>query len=246
MRVNARPAEDGARDVVVVPTADESPLYYLAWVHKNIDYVNKKTDGKVGYLHIPDMGRPGMDEFTKLYFPQIHKQGLIVDVRGNGGGNVSPIIIERLRRAWTMVSIQRNSVPQVNPPDTFIGPMDVLMDEFSASDGDIFPYRFKTLGMGKLIGKRSWGGVIGIRNSLPLADGGDLFKPEFAPYAKDGKDWVIESHGVDPDIVVDNDPAAEFKGEDQQLDKAIDVLLEELKTKGHELPPAPPYPDRSK
>ncbi len=246
LRINARPAEDGARDVTVVPTADESPLYYLAWVHKNIDYVNKKTDGKVGYLHIPDMGRPGMDEFTKLYFPQIHKEGLIVDVRGNGGGNVSPIIIERLRRAWTMVSIQRNGVPQVNPPDTFIGPMDALMDEFSASDGDIFPYRFKTLGMGKLIGKRSWGGVVGIRNSLPLADGGELFKPEFAPYAKDGKNWVIESHGVDPDIVVDNDPTTEFKGEDQQLDKAIEVLLDELKTKGHELPPAPPYPDRSK
>ena len=246
LHVNAHSAEDGAHDVVVVPTADDSPLYYLAWVHKNIDYVNKKTDGKVGYLHIPDMGRPGMDEFTKLYFPQIHKQGLIVDVRGNGGGNVSPIIIERLRRAWTMVSIQRNSVPQVNPPDTFIGPMDALMDEFSASDGDIFPYRFKSLGMGNLIGKRSWGGVIGIRGSLPLADGGDLFKPEFAPYAKDGKNWVIESHGVDPDIVVDNDPTAEFKGEDQQLDKAIDVILDELKTKGHELPPVPPYPDRSK
>ena len=100
--------------------------------------------------------------------------------------------------------------------------------------------------MGKLIGKRSWGGVIGIRNPLPLADGGELFKPEFAPYAKDGKNWVIESHGVDPDIVVDNDPTTEFGGEDQQLDKAIDVLLEELKTKGQELPPVPPYPDRSK
>ena len=124
--------------------------------------------------------------------------------------------------------------------------MDALMDEYSASDGDIFPYRFKTLGLGKLIGKRSWGGVIGIRDSLPLVDGGNLFKPEFAPYSKDGKGWVIESHGVDPDIVVDNDPTAEFHGEDQQLDKAIDVLLEELKTKGRELPPVPPYPDRSK
>ena len=187
-----------------------------------------------------------MDEFTRLYFPQIHKQALIVDVRGNGGGNVSPIIIERLRRALVMVSIQRNGVPQTNPSETFIGPMTALMDEFSASDGDIFPYRFKAMGLGKLIGKRSWGGVIGIRGSLPFSDGGELRRPEFAPYSKDGQGWVIESHGVDPDIVVDNDPDKEFHGEDQQLDKAIEVIQEELKTKGRELPPVPPYPDRSK
>ena len=143
LRVNSHPADDGARDVVVVPTADDSALYYLAWVHKNIAYVTKKTEGKVGYVHIPDMGRPGMDEFTRLYFPQIHKAALIVDVRGNGGGNVSPIIIERLRRALNMVEIARNSVPRPNPPETFVGPMDALIDEFSASDGDIFPYRFK-------------------------------------------------------------------------------------------------------
>ncbi len=247
LRVNSKPSDDGARDITVVPTADEAPLYYLAWVQKNIEYVTKKTGGKVGYLHIPDMGKPGLNEFTKLYFPQIHKQGLIVDVRGNGGGFVSPMVIERLRRALVMVEMSRNnSVPQTNPPQTFTGPMDALLDEFSASDGDIFPFRFKTLGLGKLIGKRSWGGVIGINSSLPFVDGGQLFKPEFAPYSKDGKGWVIEGHGVDPDIVVDNDPAKEFHGEDQQLDKAIEVILDELKTKAYELPPIPPFPDRSK
>ena len=247
LRVNGKPTEDGARDVTVVPTADEAPLYYTAWVQHNIDYVNKRTDGKVGYLHIPDMGRPGLDEFTKLYFPQLKKQAIIIDVRGNGGGFVSPLVIERLRRALVMVDMTRNStVPQVNPPQTFIGPMTALMDEFSASDGDIFPYRFKTLGLGKLIGKRSWGGVIGIRNPLPLMDGGQIFKPEFAPYSKDpGKGWVIESHGVDPDIVVDNDPYKEFHGDDQQLDRGIEEMLEELKTKHYELPPIPPFPDRS-
>ncbi len=245
LRVNSKPSDDGARDITVVPTADEAPLYYQAWVEKNIDYVTKKTDGKVGYIHIPDMGQPGLSEFTKLYFPQIRKKGLIVDVRGNGGGFVSPLVIERLRRALVMVEIARNGMPQTNPPQTFLGPMVTLIDEFSASDGDIFPYRFKMLGLGKLIGKRTWGGVIGIRNPLPLADGGQLFKPEFAPYDKDGKGWIIESHGVDPDIVVDNDPAKEFKGEDQQLDRAIEEVQTEMKTKGRELPPVPPYPNRN-
>ncbi len=245
LRVNAKPSDAGARDVTVVPTANEAPLYYLDWVQKNIDYVAKKTNGDVGYLHIPDMGRPGLNEFTKLYFPQIRKHALIVDVRGNGGGFVSPLVLERLRRAFVMVGIARNGMPQPDPAHAFMGPMVTLINEFSASDGDIFPFRFKTLGLGKLIGKRTWGGVVGIRNSLPLVDGGNFFKPEFALYSKDGKEWIIEGHGVDPDIVVDNDPAKEFHGEDQQLDRGIQQIEEELKTKRYELPPVPPYPDRN-
>ena len=245
VRVNSKPSDDGARDIIVVPTADEAPLYYQAWIRKNMADVSKKTGDEVGYIHIPDMGRPGLNEFTKLYFPQIRKKALIIDVRGNGGGFVSPLVIERLRRAFVMIEVARNSLPQPDPAHSFMGPMVTLIDEFSASDGDIFPFRFKALGMGKLIGKRTWGGVIGIRESLPLTDGGQLFKPEFAPYSKDGKQWVIESHGVDPDIVVDNDPAKEFRGEDQQLDKAIQVIQEELKTKRYDIPPVPPYPNRN-
>ncbi|PYK56393.1 MAG: protease [Verrucomicrobia bacterium] len=245
LRVNSKPTDAGARDVTVEPTDNEAPLYYLDWVQKNIDYVNKKTGGEVGYLHIPDMGQPGLNEFTKLYFPQIRKHALIVDVRGNGGGFVSPLVIERLRRALVMVGMARNSMPQTDPPQTFMGPMVTLTNEFSASDGDIFPYRFKTLGLGKLIGKRTWGGVIGIRESLPLVDGGQFFKPEFAPYSKDGKQWIVEGRGVDPDIIVDNDPGKEFKGEDQQLDRAIQEIQEELKTKRYELPSPPPWPDRN-
>ena len=245
LRVNSKPTDVGARDVTVVPIDDEGPLYYLDWVQKNIDHVTKKTGGEVGYLHIPDMGQPGLNEFTKLYFPQIRKHGLIVDVRGNGGGFVSPLVIERLRRALVMIGIARNGMPQTDPPQTFTGPMVTLIDEFSASDGDIFPYRFKTLGLGKLIGKRTWGGVTGIRESLPLADGGQFFKPEFAIYSKDGQRWVVEGHGVDPDIVVDNDPGKEFKGEDQQLDRAIQEMQDELKTKRYDLPSPPPWPNRN-
>ena len=245
LRVNSKSSEEGARDITVVPVADEAPLYYRAWVQKNVDDVSKKTNGEVGYIHIPDMGQPGLNEFTRQYFPQIKKKGLIVDVRGNGGGFVSPLVIERLRRALVMIEVARNGTPQTNPSQTFVGPMVALCNEFSASDGDIFPFRFKAMGLGKLIGKRTWGGVVGIRNPLPLTDGGQLFRPEFAPYAKDGKDWVIEGHGVDPDIVVDNDPGREFKGEDQQLDRAIQEIQTDLKTKRFDLPPVPPFPNRN-
>jgi tricorn protease len=245
LRVNSKPTDAGARDVTVVPTDDEAPLYYIDWVQKNIDYVTKKTGGEVGYIHIPDMGQPGLNEFTKLYFPQIRKHALIVDVRGNGGGFVSPLVIERLRRALVMIGIARNGMPQTDPAQTFTGPMVTLVNEFSASDGDIFPYRFKTLALGKLIGKRSWGGVTGIRESLPLVDGGQFFKPEFAIYSKDGKQWIVEGHGVDPDIVVDNDPGKEFKGEDQQLDRAIQEIQDALKTKRFDLPSPPPWPNRN-
>jgi tricorn protease len=245
LRVNAQPTDEGARDVTVIPIADEAPLYYEQFVAQNMAYVAQKTGGKIGYLHIPDMGPEGLNEFVRRFYPQLNKQGLIIDVRGNGGGNVSPMIIERLQRELTMINIRRNGTPSTNPAQMLLGPQVTLLNEYSASDGDLFPYRFREKGLGKLIGKRSWGGVVGISGSLPFTDGGDLRKPEFAPYAKDGKSWIIEGHGVDPDIVVDNDPAREFRGEDQQLDKGIEVILEELKTKGRTLPPPPAWPNKS-
>jgi tricorn protease len=131
-----------------------------------------------------------------------------------------------------------------DPRDLLNGPLVLLINQYSASDGDIFAYRFRADHLGLIIGERSWGGVIGIRDPLPLRDGGFVTKPEFAPYSKDGKRWIIEGHGVEPDIVVDNDPAKEFAGMDQQLDRAIDEILAELKTKATTLPPPPPYPDR--
>ncbi len=150
LRVNSKPADEGARDITVVPISDESALYYKAWVQKNVDDVSKKTNGEVGYIHIPDMGQGGLNEFTKQYFPQIKKKGLIVDVRGNGGGFVSPLVIERLRRALVMIEMSRNGTPQTNPPQTFIGPMVALCNEFSASDGDIFPVPFQGDGSGQI------------------------------------------------------------------------------------------------
>ena len=242
LKVNAAPEEKGSREVVVVPVETENELYYYNWVSANIEKVAKATGGRVGYIHIPNMGLDGLNEFVKYFYPQLRKKALIIDVRGNGGGFVSAMVIDRLVREMVMVEVARNGAPGPDPGAAFLGPKVALCDEFSASDGDIFPYRFKTLGVGKVIGKRTWGGVVGIRGSLPLLDGGFLNKPEFAPYGKDGQGWIIEGRGVEPDIVVDNDPAREYAGIDDQLAKAIEVILEELKTKGKELPPVPPFP----
>ncbi len=244
LKVNAKPEAKGARAVVVTPIDDESHLYYHDWVEGNNKKVSDATGGKVGYLHVPDMQVAGLNEFARHFYPQLTKKALIVDVRGNGGGNVSPMLIERLRREAAMVAIARNGPPTVEPGGTFNGPMVCLINEFSASDGDIFPYRFRHYKLGPLIGKRTWGGVVGIRGTLPLLDGGFLNRPEFSRYDLEGKTWIMEGHGVDPDIVVDNDPAREFAGTDDQLNKAIEVAMERLKKEEKKLPEAPPYPKK--
>lgn len=244
LAVNAKPTADGARRVVAVPTADEGDLYYYAWVQGNIKKVSDASGGRIAYVHVPDMLQTGLNEFAKHYYPQLKKQALILDVRGNGGGNVSPQIIERLRREPAMVGIARNAEPGVDPGGTFVGPMACLLNEFSASDGDIVSYRFRHHKLGPLIGKRSWGGVVGIRGSLPLLDGGTLSKPEFSRFDLEGKEWIMENKGVTPDLVVDNDPGREFAGDDQQLTKAVEVLLAELKKNPPKPIVTPPYPKR--
>jgi tricorn protease len=245
LKLNAEPKDAGAHETTVLPTGNEQSLYYYNWVQTNIEKVSKASNGKIGYVHVPDMGTPGLNEFVKYYYPQLRKEGLIIDVRGNGGGNVSEQIIERLRREIAMIDIARNTTPSVNPDGTILGPKVMLLDEFSASDGDIVAYRFRMAKLGKIIGKRSWGGVVGIRGSLPLLDGGFLNKPEFSRYDIEGKEWIMEGHGVDPDIVVDNDPAKEFAGDDEQLNRAIQQAMDEMKTKPAKLAPPPPYPDKS-
>jgi tricorn protease len=239
--LNGRPTPSGAHAVIVRPVNTEEPLYYYDWVQHNIDYVDSATGGQVGYIHIPDMGVDGLDQFMRLYWPQLTKKGLIIDDRGNGGGFVSQIVADRLAQRLVFFDFARNTVAQTDPA-TNIGPKVLLTDQYSASDGDIFPFRFRTYKLGTIIGRRTWGGVIGINGTLPFVDGGSLNKPEFGLFAPNG-DWVIEGHGVDPDIVVDNDPAREYKGIDDQLDKAIEVIKSQL-PKGNEIPAVPPFPDR--
>lgn len=245
--LNSKASESGSKKVIVKPIESEAALYYFDWVQGNIDKVNKATNGQVGYIHIPDMGVEGLNEFVKYFYPQLNKKGLIIDDRGNGGGNVSPMIIERLRRELAMMAISRNGRPNPKPAQMIAGPKILLVDNYSASDGDLFPYQFKHYKLGKLVGVRTWGGVVGIRGPLPMIDGGTMNRPEFAHFDTEGQKFIIEGHGVDPDYVVDNDPAKEYAGEDQQLNKAIELILEELKTNPGIYPDkAPAYPDKSK
>lgn len=247
LTVNTKPDVAGSRTILVTPIGDESLLYYYNWVQENIRKVNEATNGMVGYIHIPDMGPEGLTEFVKHYYPQLSKRALIIDDRGNGGGNVSPMIIERLKRELMMMAVGRNESPYPKPDGTMNGPKVLLLNEYSASDGDLFPYQFREAKLGKLIGRRSWGGVVGIRGSLPFIDGSSLNRPEFAHYDKDGKTFIIEGHGVEPDIEVYNDPAKEFSGEDEQLNKAIEVILEELKNwPKNQYPDVPKYPLKNK
>lgn len=245
--VSSTAAESDARKVIIEPIADESELYYYEWVQGNIEKVEKATNGQVGYIHIPDMGPEGLNQFVKYFYPQIRKKALIIDDRGNGGGNVSPMIIERLRRELSMMASGRNTESNSKPNAMMAGPMVCLINRYSASDGDLFPYQFRKHNLGPLIGTRTWGGVVGIRGSLPFIDGGDMRKPEFAHYSTDGSEWIIEGYGVAPDIEVWNDPAKEFEGIDEQLNKAIEVILEKLRDSPDEqYPSPPPFPDKSK
>lgn len=242
LTLNAKPTTDGARQTSYKPITSERNLLYLEWVNHNREAVTKATGGRVGYIHIPDMGEEGISEFIKTFYPQIRKEGMIVDVRGNGGGNVSRMLIERLRRVLLGMDFDRlDQEAETYPDGVLYGPKVCLINETSASDGDIFPYMFREAGLGPLIGKRTWGGVVGISGRGPLIDGGTVFVPESATASAKGE-FVIEGHGVDPDIVVENDPAAVIEGRDQQLDRGIQEIMKVLNASPKKLPGHPPDP----
>ena len=239
LSINRTASSKGVRKVVIKPLDNEYPLYHYNWVQNNIKKVEEATNGRVGYVYIPDMGPDGLNEFARYFYPQLDKEALIIDDRANGGGNVSPMIIERLLREPYRLTMRRGSTKIGTIPDaTLVGPKVLLINKYSASDGDLFPWSFKANKIGKVIGTRTWGGIIGISGPLPYMDGTDVRVPFFTNYdAKTGQ-WIVENHGVDPDILIDNDPVKEQLGEDQQLNKAIEVILQELKDR-KPLPPVP-------
>jgi tricorn protease len=244
--LNDKPDRTGAREVAYKPITSESNLMYLDMVRTNRDKVAAATQGRVGYIHIPNMGGEGIYEFIKTYYAQIRKEGLVVDVRSNGGGNVSQMIIERLRRELLGTRFGRlTEEPGTYPESTFYGHMVCLLDENSSSDGDIFPHMFRQARLGPLIGKRSWGGVVGITGHGPLLDGGQVSVPQSGTNGVDGS-WVIEGHGVDPDIEVTNDPKSLIAGRDPQLERGIEEVLRRMKETPRRLPPRPADPVKTK
>ncbi|MFZ0211882.1 MAG: PDZ domain-containing protein [Candidatus Acidiferrales bacterium] len=239
LTVNSTPTAEGAREVVVEPVGTEFKLRELDWIQTNREKVDKLSGGKIGYVYLPDMGASGLNEFVKQYFPQIRKQGIIFDVRYNGGGNVDQIILERLRRILAGMGTARNWGPSTVPTNVFYGYMACLTNHYAASDGDFFTYFFKFYKLGPVIGTRTWGGVRGIRGEVPLMDGGYITRSEFSLYGLDSQ-WLIENHGVDPDIVIDNTPDKLAAGHDPQLEKAVDLLMQQIREHPKVLPPPPP------
>src|SRR6266576_4653718 len=246
LSVNSKPSEEGSHTVQVKPIGDEGLLRERDWIESNRKKVDAATNGRVGYVYIPDMGAPGLNEFVRQWFPQIRKQGMIIDIRYNGGGFVDQLIFARLRRILVGMDSARNWEPVTVPPVVFHGAMVCLTNQYAASDGDIFSFFFKAYKLGPLIGERTWGGVRGIRGQIPLMDGGYITRPEFARYDLQSK-WVVENKGVAPDIEVDNRPDLVVKGQDPQLERGIQEVMKEIQANPKTLPPKPPdlpaYPE---
>ncbi len=236
---------DKARHVLVKLRGDESAVRFRAWVEKNRRYVEEKTNGRVGYIYVPDTSIPGQNELVRQYYEQLGKSALIIDERWNGGGQVPTRFVELLNRPianyWALRDRDEN-FPW--PPDAHQGPKCMLINGLAGSGGDYFPFWFRAAGVGKLIGTRTWGGLVGMSGNPGLIDGGIVTAPTFAFFEKDGT-WGIEGHGVDPDIEVIDDPALMVGGGDPQLDAAIDEMVTELERNPSKKPDRPRYPDRS-
>lgn len=245
LTVASSPDGDDAREIVVAPLLTEYRCRYREWVRGNQAHVDERTDGRVGYVHVPDMQVAGLVEFHRGFLWQSDRDGLIVDVRDNGGGNVSQILLEKLRRELVGYCKARWAELEALPNNTMAGPMVCLCNERTGSDGDIFCQSWKQLGLGPLIGQRTWGGVIGIDRSKTLVDGGTVTQPEYAFWFT-GRGWDVEGRGVEPDIEVVASPQDHAAGRDPQLDRAIDEVLSRIHERGPLRPDLPPAPDRSR
>lgn len=244
LTVNDRPSRDGAREVLVQTLSSESRLRHLAWINANREKVEKATGGKVGYVYVPDTGRGGQNELVRQFRAQVSKQGMVIDERFNSGGQIPDRFVEMLGRRTLNYWGVRDGKDWDWPGGVFNGPMAMLMNGWSGSGGDCFPYYFKKANLGPLIGMRTWGGLIGITGSPGLVDGGSVTVPTFGIYDTKGN-WIIEGYGVDPDITVVDDPGLMAKGGDPQLERAIDEVMKSLKKNPPVEVKKPKYPKRS-
>jgi tricorn protease len=240
-------ATDGqARDVLVTPVSedDERNLRYTEWEYTRRQRVETDSKGGIGYVHLRAMTSPDMEQWVREFYPVFDRQGLIIDVRHNGGGNIDSWILGKLlRKAWFFWQ-PRIGNPNWNMQYAFRGHVVVLCDQWTGSDGEAFTEGIRRLDIGKIIGVRTWGGEIWLSSSNVLADQGIATAAEFGVYGPEGK-WLIEGHGVDPDIVVDNLPHATFNGGDAQLDAALKLLKDEIAKDPRKVPEHPPYPSKA-
>ncbi|MBI2823226.1 MAG: PDZ domain-containing protein [Planctomycetia bacterium] len=243
--VSQQPTRDEkSRTLTIVPLAEETELRYRAWIERNRAYVAERSGGRIGYLHVPDTGVNGQNELFRQFHGQTAAAALIIDERWNGGGQIPTRFIELLNRPVTNYWARRDGNDWTWPADAHHGPKCMLINGLSGSGGDAFPAYFRQAGLGKLIGTRTWGGLVGISGNPLLIDGGQVTVPTFAFYETDGT-WGIEGHGVDPDIEVVDDPAKMRDGRDPQLDAAIEHMLAQLERAPYKRPNRPAYPNRA-
>jgi tricorn protease len=238
----SRAGQNGTHTTVVIPIANEAALRQWNWVEANRAYVERKSGGKVAYVYLPDTAGDGYTFFNRMFFAQVDKPAVIVDDRRNSGGQAANYVLEVLNRKYLSGWKDRDALVFNTPAGAIYGPKAMLIDQDAGSGGDFLPYGFKRLGLGKLIGTRTWGGLIGISANPPLIDGGFLTVPFFRVFTPEGE-WRVENEGVAPDVEVPLDPLAVNAGDDAQLDAAIGDVLQQLKD-SPEIPrkSAPPIP----
>ena len=244
LKVGPNADGSGSRTVTVVPIESEEALRNRAWIEDNIRKVSDLSGGKLGYVYLPDTAQGGFTNFNRYYFAALNKQGAVIDERFNGGGQAADYIIDVMqRKAWSYW-IPRNGAVSTTPLGIF-GPKAMITNEFAGSGGDAMPWYFRHVGLGPLVGTRTWGGLVGIGGYPALIDGGFVTSPDFAFFTPAGT-WDVENHGVQPDYDVDFDPHAWREGHDPQLEKAVELVMEELKKNPPTVPKHPPYPNYSK
>jgi len=242
LKVSSDPSGAKAREVTVVPIPDESNLRHLAWIEDNRRKVDQMTNGRVAYVHMPDTAFGGYTAFNRYFFAQVGKEAAIIDERFNHGGALATDIIEYLKRPVMSLVTFRDGADLVQPQGAIFGPKVMIINEFAGSGGDAMPWYFHRFGVGKLVGKRTWGGLVGIFGFPELMDGGFVTAPNAAVWNPNGE-FDIENRGIAPDIDVELDPKAVRGGHDPQLEMAVQVVLEELKEKTVPQPKRPPYPN---
>jgi tricorn protease len=239
------PEPDGrcSRQITVVPLDDEYPLRYFAWIEGNRRKVDELSAGRVAYVHLPDCRLAGYAAFTRYFFAQADKEAAIIDARYNNGGHLPDHVIDCLNRPLMYYWHMREGQDAPGPSLSIFGPKVMLINEMAGSAGDLLPWMFRKAGIGPSIGKRSWGGLVGhYAVARDLLDHGLLGNPNFAFYTPEGE-WEVENCGVSPDIEVEEDPKAAREGRDVQLERAVEVVMDLLKTNPPPKPPKrPPFP----